>query len=68
MSVMTGPIEKAQRADSPWLTPTEAAHYLKVSTETLRRWANQGRITRYGSHKGARYHRDDLDKQLKQDT
>lgn len=55
MSVMT------KESESPLLKPAEAAEFLKISTETLRRWANQGRVTRYGTGKYARYRRDELE-------
>jgi len=45
---------------SPWLTPTEAADYLKVSKETLRRYVTRG-LKKYGTGTGQRFLREDLD-------
>lgn len=32
---------------SPWLTKSEAAHYLRVTTRTIDQWVLAGRITRH---------------------
>jgi len=52
------------------LTIQEAAELLKVSTETLRRWDNQGKLkaVRVGDRKGVgdrRYRQEDIKKYLK---
>ena len=54
--------------DNPWLTQTETAKYLKVTNETVRRLANDGKIRRSGTGKGQRFHRDDLDAYLRTRT
>jgi excisionase family DNA binding protein len=50
-------------AESPWLTPEEAARYLKVHVTTLYAWARAGRVRRYTLAGGttARYRREELD-------
>lgn len=50
----------------PWLTQAEAAAYLRVHPDTLRRHANRGQIRRYGEGKGQRYRRTELDRFLEQ--
>lgn len=49
--------------DSPWMTKPEATEYLKVSTETLRRYTTNGWLTAYkiGGTGSVRYKREDLD-------
>lgn len=48
-------------SSGPWLTMREAAAYLRVHPETLRRYVKGGRIQRYGEGKRQRYNRLDLD-------
>ncbi|MGD9129270.1 MAG: helix-turn-helix domain-containing protein [Candidatus Woesebacteria bacterium] len=55
------------------LTIKEAAELLKVNTETLRRWDNQGKLkaVRIGSRKGVgdrRYRQEDIKKYLKENS
>ncbi|MFD1344283.1 helix-turn-helix domain-containing protein [Litorisediminicola beolgyonensis] len=47
---------------SPWLTPADAAAYLRVSNGTLANWRSRGEGPRYRAvGRVVRYHRDDLD-------
>lgn len=48
-----------------YMTPQEAAKYLRVSTKTLRRWVLDGSLKAYKKGKVVRYARTDLDKVLK---
>jgi PTS system nitrogen regulatory IIA component len=47
-----------------WLTTQEAARYLRVHPETVRRWAREGLIpaAKLGRRGGFRFKRDDLDR------
>jgi excisionase family DNA binding protein len=48
-----------------FLTYKEAAEYLKVSTETLRRWKVQGKLKAFElGKKVVRFKKEDLDKLL----
>ena len=49
-----------------WLTTEEAAEYLQVHVNTLRRWARDGVIpaAKLGNRGGFRFRRDDLDRFL----
>ena len=49
-----------------WLTKEEAAKYLRMHPDTLRRYANRGELKRYGSGKMQRFRQHDLDKFLEQ--
>ena len=51
-----------------WLTSDEAAGYLQVTVETMRRWARTGAIpaAKLGNRGGFRFRRDDLDRFLEQ--
>jgi excisionase family DNA binding protein len=46
-----------------WLTLEQAAAYLKISTQTLYRWVDDGRLVAYElpAGRGRRFKRDDLD-------
>ena len=46
-----------------WLTSEEAAEFLKVNVETMRRWARTGVIpaAKLGNRGGFRFRREDLD-------
>ena len=46
-----------------WLTTEEAAEFLKVHVETMRRWARTGVIpsAKLGNRGGFRFRREDLD-------
>ena len=46
-----------------WLTTDEAAAYLQVSLETMRRWGRTGAIpaAKLGNRGGFRFKREDLD-------
>ena len=47
---------------SPWMTPSEVARYLSLSTGTLSNWRTSGGGPRYRAvGRVVRYHRDDLD-------
>jgi excisionase family DNA binding protein len=52
------------------LNTTAAAEFLGVHPNTLRRWANEGKIdcTRLGSRKDRRFTRQELDKLLKREA
>jgi len=49
-----------------WLTTDEAAAYLQVHIETMRRWARTGVIpaAKLGNRGGFRFRREDLDRFL----
>ena len=49
-----------------WLTTEEAADYLQVHVNTLRRWAREGVIpaAKLGNRGGFRFRREDLDRFL----
>ena len=49
-----------------WLTTEEAAEYLQVHRDTLRRWARTGVIpaAKLGNRGGFRFRREDLDRFL----
>ena len=49
-----------------WLTTEEAAEYLQVHLDTLRRWARTGVIpaAKLGNRGGFRFRREDLDRFL----
>jgi excisionase family DNA binding protein len=49
--------------ETPWMTRKDAALYMRVSVQTIDRWARDGMITRYSLPGGAdyRYRRDELD-------
>ena len=46
-----------------WLTSEEAAEYLQVHVNTVRRWAREGTIpaAKLGNRGGFRFRREDLD-------
>ncbi len=46
-----------------WLTSEEAAEYLQVHVNTVRRWAREGAISaaKLGNRGGFRFRREDLD-------
>jgi excisionase family DNA binding protein len=50
-----------------WLTTSEAATYLRVHIETMRRWAREGAIpaAKLGNRGGFRFRQEDLDAFLK---
>jgi DNA repair protein RadD len=51
------------RENSGWLRTPEAARYLGVHIETIRRWAREGTIpaAKLGNRGGFRFRREDLD-------
>ena len=51
-----------------WLRTPEAARYLGVHEETIRRWAREGTIpaAKLGNRGGFRFKREDLDRFLEQ--
>ena len=53
-----------------WLTTEEAAQYLRVHQETVRRWAREGVIpaAKLGNRGGFRFKREDSDRFLEQRT
>ncbi len=60
---MPGPVI---RDESGWLRTAEAARYLDVHEETMRRWAREGAIpaAKLGNRGGFRFKREDLDRFL----
>ena len=54
------------REDTGWLRTPEAARYLGVHIETMRRWAREGVIpaAKLGNRGGFRFRREDLDRFL----
>ena len=54
------------RENSEWLRTPEAARYLGVHIETIRRWAREGAIpaAKLGNRGGFRFRREDLDRFL----
>ena len=48
-------------APGEWLTVAEAADYLRVSKDTIYRWAKQGKLTLYKLGKLTRLKRSELD-------
>lgn len=48
-----------------WMTKQEAATYLKVHPETVRRNADKGLLKRHGAGKKQRFRRDELDQYLR---
>lgn len=50
-----------KREQSPWLTVAEAAAYLRVSRDTIYRWAREGKITLYKLGKLTRIKRSELE-------
>jgi len=66
-----GQILKPAQPRSPiLLNSNAAAQYLGVHPNTLRRWANEGKIdcTRLGSRKDRRFSRPELDKLLNREA
>jgi len=56
-----------EQPDNEWLTPQEAADYLKVKRQTLVRWAKEGKVPKYHMPpRFTRYKRTDLDAFLEQ--
>ena len=53
---------------SEWVRTPEAAQYLGVHVETVRRWAREGVIpaAKLGNRGGFRFKREDLDRFLEQ--
>lgn len=51
-----------------YMTIKEAAQYLKVHPETIRRYVKQGKLTAYKGEKIIRFKREDLDKQIPKKT
>jgi excisionase family DNA binding protein len=49
-----------------WLTTEEAAEYLQIHVNTVRRWAREGMIpaAKLGNRGGFRFRREDLDRFL----
>lgn len=47
--------------DSPFLTLAEAADYMRVSTQTIRRWIKAGTLAAAKPGKEYRIRREDLD-------
>jgi excisionase family DNA binding protein len=49
-----------------WLTTDEAAEYLQIHVETVRRWAREGKVAsvKLGNRGGFRFKREDLERFL----
>ena len=56
------------RANDEWLRTPEAAKYLGVHIETMRRWGRDGTIpaAKLGNRGGFRFKREDLDRFLEE--
>jgi excisionase family DNA binding protein len=54
------------REEPDWIRTPEAARYLGVHVETMRRWAREGAIlaAKLGNRGGFRFRREDLDRFL----
>lgn len=54
----------ASEQSDGWLTSEQAAEYLQVNVETLRRWARTGEIpaAKLGNRGGFRFKKEDLDR------
>jgi excisionase family DNA binding protein len=52
---------------TPWMTPLEAAAYLRVSLGTLRNWTSARYVPFVRRGRVVRYRRDDLDEWLSKD-
>lgn len=52
--------------DSPYLTMKEAAEYLRMNEEVLRRYAVEGRIPHGKTGKKYVFHKDELDSWVKE--
>lgn len=48
--------------DSPYLTTTEVASYLRVDAATVRRWCQDGTLTAARAGKSLRIRREDLER------
>lgn len=57
-------------ADDTLLRPSEAAHHLGVSVETIRRWIRSGRLKAFYRGPGKRQHvrQADLDQRVERST
>lgn len=51
---------------SPWLTPAQAAEYLRITVDTLNQWRRAGLITGHRMPGGriVRYRADELDRDV----
>ncbi|WP_145269694.1 helix-turn-helix domain-containing protein [Tautonia plasticadhaerens] len=57
-------VPDGSRGTSPWLTPDEAAAYLRVAPGTIRNWTSAGYIPFSRRGRVVRYHREALDRWL----
>lgn len=46
--------------DSPYLTASEVARYLRVDAATIRRWCTDGTLTAARAGRSFRIHRDEI--------
>lgn len=46
--------------ESPYMTPSEVAAYLRVDPQTVRRWCTEGTLTPVRAGRQLRIHRDEL--------
>ena len=61
---------EAALVENEWLTTHEAALYLKLHRETLRRWARRGVApsVKFGNRGGFRFKREELDRFMEERT
>lgn len=61
---------EATLVENEWLTTNEAALYLKLHCETLRRWARRGVApsVKFGNRGGFRFKREELDRFMEERT
>lgn len=55
-------LSEKQVIEDEWLTVAEAANYLRVSRDTIYRWARQGKLTLYKLGSLTRLRRSELDR------
>ncbi len=53
---MSKDLQESQKNKSRWLTIGQAAHYLNISKDTLRRWEKKGKIKAVRSPTNRRYY------------
>lgn len=53
--------ESPPASSSPWLTRRQAAERAQVDPKTIDRWVRDGRLTRHGKRRGARFKIQELD-------
>lgn len=56
--------EKARNVATPWMTISEVAEYLSVSSGTVRNWISQKYIPHARRGRVVRFHRSEIDRWL----